>query len=205
MLVPADGMRSPECGSQPESCGGCLRALAAGLRDRSRERTASWHGPAGSPRHDAAVLSLAAMLRDLRDMTGMLSASFRIRAAHLGDLAAFERAASVHAAARFAGQAWLVLAGTGPTALPGPAPRPGVPCPQCQLVPCTAARSQAGCGPGEDTARMLVGAMAGLSGGTARLAQRSAGPLAPALIAVQVSLAAGARYLDGGRRPCQGA
>lgn len=231
MPVPADGIRSPEfparlpgqrpypgtaspcgsapagagCGSQPGSCGGCLRALAAGFRDMVREREAIWHGLAGSPRNDAAVLSLAATLRDLRDMTGMLSDSFRARAASLGDPAAFERAASVHAAARFAGQAWLILAGTGPAARPGPAPRPGAPCPQCQTTPYAAARPQAACGPGEDTARILAGAMTGLSGGAARLAQRSAGPLARALTAVQVSLATGARHLDGGRRPCQDA
>jgi hypothetical protein len=172
------------------------------LCDSVRAAACGWDGLGGRQEHGFAVVSLATVLRDLRVLSARLSACFRLRAMSEPVPAAFARAASVHAAAQFTGQAWLILSDIG---IPAPA-EPGQGCVpadlMCHAARCAAAWPQPATGPGVEVMQPLAEAMSVLASGAGALAACAAEPLAAVLTAAGACVGAAASQLSG---TCQSA
>lgn len=191
------GEQNAGSGTNPAPCGTDFPGLVSLLCDGARAAACGWDGLGGRQEHDFAVVSLATVLRDLRVLTARLSACFRRRAMSEPAPAAFARAASVHAAAQFTGQAWLILSDIG---IPVPA-EPGQGCIpaglMCHAARCAAAWPQPAMGPGVEVMQPLAEAMSVLATGAGTLAACAAEPLAAALTAVGACVGAAASQLSG--------
>jgi hypothetical protein len=184
-------------GTAPAPRGTDFPGLVSLLCDGARAAACGWDRLGGRQEHDFAVISLATILRDLSVLSARLSACFRLRAMSEPAPAAFARAASVHAAAQFTGQAWLLLSDAG---IPVPA-ETGQDCTpaglMCHAARCAAAWPQPAMGPGVEIMQPLAEAMSVLASGAGTLAASAAEPLAAILTAVGVCVDAAASQLNG--------